>query len=83
MFVDRIFTNLRILTPSFDLSTVTEARQGEDVRRVSNSLREQVDVFCNRFRRAEVAAEDSEEEAASVESEEGVVEEVQDDADSA
>ena len=31
--VDRIFTNLRIFTPGFDLSTVTEARQGEDVRR--------------------------------------------------
>ena len=62
---------------------MTEARQGEDVRRVSNSLREQVDAFCNRFRRAEAAAEDSEEEAASVETEGGAVEEVQEDEGSA
>ena len=63
---------------------MTEARQGEDVRRVSNSLREQVDAFCNRFRRAEVAAEDEEEEEdTSAETEEGAVEEVHDGADSA
>ena len=56
--VDGIFTNLKILTPGFDLSTVTETARGEDAHRVSNSLREQVDAFCNRFRRAEAAAED-------------------------
>ena len=77
--VDRIFTNLRILTPGFDFSTVTEAAQGEDARRVSNSLRKQVDAFGNCFRRAEAMAEDSEEDAASAETEEGAVEEVQDD----
>ena len=75
--VDRIFTNLKLLTPGFNLSSVTEAAQGEDARRVSGSLREQVDAFCNRFRRAEVAAEDSEEEACSDELEEGATEEVQ------
>ena len=42
-------------------------------------LHEQVEAFCNRFKRAEAAAEDSEEEAASAETEEGAVEEVQDD----
>ena len=77
--VDRIFTNLKLLTPGFDLSTVTEAARGEDAHRVSNSLREQVDAFCNRFRRAEAAAKDSEEEAASAETTEGAVEEVEDD----
>ena len=67
--VDRIFTNLRLLTPGFDLATVTEERTGEEVLRVSNSLREQVETFCNRFKRAEVAAADSEEEAALAEEE--------------
>ena len=60
-----------------------EAAQGEDAQRVSSSLREQVDAFCNSFRRAEAAAEDSEEEAASAETEEGTVEDVHDGADSA
>ena len=59
--VDRIFTNLRLLTPGFDLSTVTEAAQGEEAHRVSNSLREQVDTFCNPFRRAEATEEDHDE----------------------
>ena len=75
--VDRMFTNLRLLTPGFDLSTVTEAAQGEEAHRVSNSLQEQVDTFCNRFRRVEAAAEDREKEACSVEAEEGAAEEVQ------
>ena len=75
--VDRIFTNLKLLTPGFDFSSVTEAAQGEDAQRVSSSLREQVDAFYNRFRRAEAAAEDSEEEACSAETEEGAAEEVQ------
>ena len=73
--VDRIFTNLRLLTPGFDLATVTEERTGEEVLRVSNSLREQVETFCNRFKRAEVAAEDSEEEAALAEEEDAEEEE--------
>ena len=81
--VDRIFTNLRILTPGFDLSTVTEARPAGEVLHVSNALREQVEAFCNRFKRAEAAVEDSEEGAASAETEEGAVEDVQDGADSA
>ena len=59
---------------------MTEAAQGEDAQRVSSSLREQVDAFCNRFRRAEAAAEHSEEEARSAEIEEGAAEEVQGDA---
>ena len=50
--VDRIFTNLKLLTPDFDLGSVTADAQGEDAQRVSSSLREQVDAFCNRFRRA-------------------------------
>ena len=74
--VDPIFTNLKLLTPGFDFSSVTEAAQGEDAQRVSGSLREQVDAFCNRFRLAETAAEDSEEEACSTEAEEGAAEEV-------
>ena len=81
--VDRIFTNLRLLTLGFDLSSVTEAAQGKDAQRVSSSFREQVDAFCNRFRRAEAAEEDNEAGAASAETEEGAVEEVQDDAPSA
>ena len=75
--MDRIFTNLKLLTPGFDISSVTEAAQGEDARRVSGSLREQVDAFCNRFRRAEAAAEDSEEEACPAEDEKGAAEEAQ------
>ena len=67
--VDRIFTNLKLLTPSFDLSTVTEARPAGEVLHVSNALREQVEAFCNRFKRAEVAVEDSEEEDAPAEEE--------------
>ena len=55
-----------------------EAAQGEDAQRVSSSLREQVDAFGNRFRRAEAAAEDSEEEACSAEADEAAAEEVQD-----
>ena len=74
--VDRIFTNLKLLTPGFDISSVAEAAQGEDARRVSGSLREQVDAFCNRFRRAEAAAEDSEEEACSAKAEVGAAEEI-------
>ena len=75
--VDRIFTNLNLLTPGFDLSSVTEAAQGDDARRVSGSLLEQVDAFFNRFRRVEAAAKDIEEEACSAEAEEGNMEEVQ------
>ena len=81
--VDRIFTNLRLLSPGFDLSTVTEARQGDEVWRVSNSLREQVDAFCNRFKRAEVAEDESEEEAAPAETEGDAAEEEHDGVDSA
>ena len=59
--VDRIFTNLKLLTPAFDLSSVTEPFEGEEVWRVSNSLRHQVETFCNRFKRTEAAAESGEE----------------------
>ena len=76
--VDRIFTNLKLLTPGFDLGSVTEAAQGEDAQRVSSSLCEQVDALCNRFRRAEATPEDSEEEACSAEADEAAAEEVQD-----
>ena len=63
--VDRIFTNLKLLVPDFDLSP---------------SLREQVDAFCNRFRRAEAAPDFREEEARSAEVEDGSAEEAQSDA---
>ena len=76
--VDRIFTNLKLLTLDFDLGSVTEAAQGEDAQRVSGSLCEQVDTFCNRFRRADATPEDSEKDACSAEADEAAVEEVQD-----
>ena len=74
--VDRIFTNLKLLTPGFDVCSVTEAAQGKDAQRVSCSLRERVDAFCNRFRRAEAAPEKIEEEACSAKAEEGAAEEI-------
>ena len=82
MAVGRIFTNLKLLTPGFDLSTVTEPREGEEVWRVSNSLREQVESFCARFKHAEAAAGDNE-EADPARDEEDVMEEKDDGADSA
>ena len=64
-----------VQTCALPISTVAEERTGEEVVRVSNSLREQVEAFCNRFKRAEVAAEDSEEEAALAEEEDAEEEE--------
>ena len=54
--VDRIFTNLQNLQPGFDFTTVTEPLEGEKGWKISNSIRDQVDDFCSRFKRA--AAED-------------------------
>ena len=75
--VDRIFTNIKLHVPDFDLGSVTEAAQGEDAQRVSSSLCEQVDAFCNRFKRAEAAPDFREEEARSAEVEDGAAEESQ------
>ena len=63
--VDRIFSNLQRLQPGFDYTTVTDLSRGEEGWKISNSIRDQVDDFCSRFKRAE-AKEDDGEEASSV-----------------
>ena len=67
--VDRIFSNLVHLQPGFDLATVTEPLEGEERWKASNSVRDQVDDFCSRFKRA--AAEDEDDDEGSELEEEG------------
>ena len=50
--VDRIFSNLVHLQPGFDFATVTEPLEGEAAWKASSSVRDQVDDFCSRFKRA-------------------------------
>lgn len=69
--VDRIFSNLVHLQPGFDLATVTEPLEGEAGWKASNSVRDQVDDFCSRFKRAAAEDEDGGEGSELEEEEEG------------
>ena len=59
--VERVFVNLQRLQPGFDYASVTEPMEDAQVAtRLSNSLRDEINDYVNRFKR--VAAEEASEE---------------------
>ena len=62
--IDRVFANLQCLQPGFDYESVTEPVEEDQALELSNSVREEVNDYVDRFKRveAEQAAEEVAEE---------------------
>ena len=60
--IDRLFANLLRLHPCFDFESVTEPVEEDQEQRLSNSVRDEVNDYVDRFKRvgAEQAAEEEE-----------------------
>jgi hypothetical protein len=60
--IERVFTNLQRLHPSFDFESVTEPVEDDQAQDLSNLVREEVNDYVDRFKRvgAELAAEEDE-----------------------
>ena len=66
--VERVFVNLQRLQPGFDYASVTEPMEDAQIAtRLSNSLRDEINDYVNRFKR--IAAEQASEEEEDVEEE--------------
>ena len=69
--IERIFSNLRRLNLGFDFETVTEPIEDDLTVDLSNSVRDEVNDYVNRFKRVEADEAPEEEEGTDEEAEEG------------